>query len=327
VSKVKPYFYDPESEEKIYVEGEMIVGRSDGRDFQVRDQSVSSSHAKIIAKGEEVFVVDLDSFNSTYINGEELEPEKKYPIFKSDVVQFGDKSYYFSSIEPCQKFLDLPSLTGSLKMKLDGTGQAIVHNYDEPILDIENKRKVTSLKELRVIKDQIDTYLLEIKKVEDKIKTRENTRILLTNKEKELGEFKSYLEARQYDQAEEVEKIIQSVAQVSERLVKDTLDVEEKINVLRNQIEDLKSQMVELKKEERNNEAIVTELRNDIEIIRGRDSLLNEIELIKEDFSLMEGQSLETKVSELKKRVKSQEEFLKQTQKDYAETRFGKKAS
>ena len=327
MSKVKPYFYDPESEEKLYVEGEMIVGRSDGRDFQVRDQSVSSSHAKIIVKGEEVYVVDLDSFNSSYINGEELEPEKKYPVFKSDVVQFGDKSYYFSSVEPCQKFLDLPSLTGSLKMKLDETGQAIVHNYDEPIMDLDNKRKVTSLKELRVIKEQNDTYLMEIKKVEDKIKIRENTRSLITNKEKELGEFKSYLDARKYNKSEEVEKIIQSVTEVSERLLRDTVDIEEKINVLRNQIEDLKSQMLELKKEEKNNEAIVKELRSDIEIIKGRDSLLKEIESMKEDFSLMEGQSLESKVSELKKRVESQEEFLKKTQKDYAESRFGKKAS
>lgn len=327
MSKVKPYFYDPDSEEKIYVEGEMIVGRSDERDFQVRDQSVSSSHAKIIVKGEEVFVVDLDSFNSSYINGEELEAEKKYPVFKSDVVQFGDKFFYFSSIEPCQKFLDLPSLTGSMKMKVDETGQAIVHNYDEPILGIDNKRKITSLKELRLIKDQIDTYLLEIKKVEGKIKIRENTRRLITNKEKELDEFKSYLEARQYNKADEVEKIIQSVGEVSERLVKDTLDVEEKINILRNQIEDLKSQMLDLKQEEKNNEAIVNELRNDIEIIRGRDSLLKEIEAIREELSQMEGQSLENKINELKKRIKSQEEFLKESQKNYAETRFGKKAS
>jgi pSer/pThr/pTyr-binding forkhead associated (FHA) protein len=48
------------------------IGRLDDNTFQIAEPSVSSHHAEILLKGDEVLVRDLNSTNGTFINGEKV---------------------------------------------------------------------------------------------------------------------------------------------------------------------------------------------------------------------------------------------------------------
>lgn len=48
------------------------VGRVEDNAFQITEPSVSSHHAEIILRGNDVVVKDLNSTNGTYINGEKV---------------------------------------------------------------------------------------------------------------------------------------------------------------------------------------------------------------------------------------------------------------
>src|SRR3954465_12063457 len=48
------------------------VGRVEDNAFQIAEPSVSSHHAEIILKGNDVLIKDLNSTNGTFINGEKI---------------------------------------------------------------------------------------------------------------------------------------------------------------------------------------------------------------------------------------------------------------
>src|SRR6266566_7267856 len=48
------------------------VGRVDDNAFQIPETSVSSHHAEILLRGNDVVVKDLNSTNGTFINGEKV---------------------------------------------------------------------------------------------------------------------------------------------------------------------------------------------------------------------------------------------------------------
>lgn len=48
------------------------VGRVEDNAFQIADGSVSSHHAEIVLRGDEILIRDLNSTNGTYINGEKV---------------------------------------------------------------------------------------------------------------------------------------------------------------------------------------------------------------------------------------------------------------
>ncbi len=48
------------------------VGRVSDNAFEIPESSVSSHHAEIVLKGDEILIRDLDSTNGTFINGEKV---------------------------------------------------------------------------------------------------------------------------------------------------------------------------------------------------------------------------------------------------------------
>ncbi len=62
----------------------VTLGRLDDNVVQLASKGVSRHHAKIIADGEDFFIVDLSSGNGTVLNGITLAPEEK------NLLQFGD---------------------------------------------------------------------------------------------------------------------------------------------------------------------------------------------------------------------------------------------
>src|SRR5437868_8768435 len=62
------------------------VGRVEDNAFQIAEPSVSSHHAEIILRGNDVVIKDLNSTNGTFINGEKISESVLKP---GQVLRFG----------------------------------------------------------------------------------------------------------------------------------------------------------------------------------------------------------------------------------------------
>ncbi|RMG90033.1 MAG: FHA domain-containing protein [Chloroflexi bacterium] len=81
------------------VEGR-IIGRSgnqdgfmpdiDLNDYGAREAGVSRRHAVLVNYGGDVHIIDLDSVNGTFINGERLMPNQPYRFDQGDQISIGN---------------------------------------------------------------------------------------------------------------------------------------------------------------------------------------------------------------------------------------------
>ena len=67
-------------------QGKYILGRSDEADIKIDDRSVSRRHAEILVLKNQVVIVDLESSNGTYVNGEKIVMREVAP---GETVRFG----------------------------------------------------------------------------------------------------------------------------------------------------------------------------------------------------------------------------------------------
>ncbi len=325
MSKDSFYLYDPESEQIFEIKKLMTVGRSDSNDLPIKDQSISSKHARLTVKGGSVYVMDLDSFNSTYINANECKPEVPYKLNTADVLQFGDKVFYYNSVEANSEYLALPSMTGSFQT--EKTGHAIVRDYYDPILEAKKQKKAIGIKYLRQHKEEIEKLHENLAQVQEEIKASKNFKKHLEKKNKELSEFDSYLSSKKYSEEAEVNAIIFSIEEVSERIKSDKEALQEKIDILKNQLAELEDEMAGLDQEKDNNAAMVSALNTDIEIIKARNALILEIEKIKKDAESFNEEKYQKKIEEIKDQIQVKERQYKAAQEKYANSRFGKKGN
>lgn len=71
------------------------IGRSEGSDVRLRDESVSGSHATLLRKGDTWYVVDLRSVNGTFVNGSRVAGERQ--ISTGATLRIGRVEMLFSS--------------------------------------------------------------------------------------------------------------------------------------------------------------------------------------------------------------------------------------
>ena len=64
-------------------------------DYVIDSRSVSRFHAKIEQESEQFFLVDLNSTNGTFVNGQRLEPNEKCMIYPGDLIAFAEIGYRF----------------------------------------------------------------------------------------------------------------------------------------------------------------------------------------------------------------------------------------
>ena len=73
----------------------LYIGKMKSKvDVQIDLQVVSRVHAKIWKEDGVFYVMDLNSMNGTFLNGERLEANEKREIRPSDEVAFATASYY-----------------------------------------------------------------------------------------------------------------------------------------------------------------------------------------------------------------------------------------
>ncbi|MCR9204028.1 MAG: FHA domain-containing protein [Halobacteriovoraceae bacterium] len=321
MSELKWFLYDIENEEKVTLQenDNLTIGRASACDLVVRHGSVSGRHAKIIRKEDAFYLHVLNSFSPTFINGKEIKPEINTKLKVRDVIRFGQKIYFFSSLEPNQGAIELSSITDTFNINSQKTSDLVIHNYEEPILEIDQKKNnTTSLKSLRKEKNELEELNDQLTSLESEKLTRDKKRQYFNNKLKELREFNTYLKSKKYESEGDVHATIKSIHQVSERIDLDVSKLEEQIAKLTGEIHNLK-------KEKSTNEAIVNELTADIEIIKGRDNLKSELQALQKEINSWKEAGLSQKLIVAKELIEEKEKTFKKVQKDYADSRFGEK--
>lgn len=73
------------------------VGRADYNDIVIQDESVSTVHAKLQRREGVWVVVDLDSTNGTFVDGERIDGEA--PIAPGALLRFGEVGLMFESTD------------------------------------------------------------------------------------------------------------------------------------------------------------------------------------------------------------------------------------
>ena len=88
---VKLYIMNgPDKGRPFDLEGDIIhIGRSPDNDIQIKDNSVSRKHVKIIMRGDRYFVEDLNSKNGTFIDGNRISPGNEFEVKKGLPIAIG----------------------------------------------------------------------------------------------------------------------------------------------------------------------------------------------------------------------------------------------
>jgi pSer/pThr/pTyr-binding forkhead associated (FHA) protein len=66
-----------------------IIPDIDLSEYEAYDSGVSRIHAEIQLREDGIFIIDLDSANSTLVNGKRLDPQAPYPIRHGDLLELG----------------------------------------------------------------------------------------------------------------------------------------------------------------------------------------------------------------------------------------------
>lgn len=59
-------------------------------------QGVSRLHAKIVFEAGDFYIIDLNSTNATYINGQKIRPQQAYSLRNGDIIELGNYKLSFS---------------------------------------------------------------------------------------------------------------------------------------------------------------------------------------------------------------------------------------
>ncbi len=85
----------PQGHRYFLTQEEMVIGRDAAAEISLLDQSISRRHAKVIKRGEQVFLMDLGSANGTLINDKKLAPNEEKTLSKEDMIKLGNSILKF----------------------------------------------------------------------------------------------------------------------------------------------------------------------------------------------------------------------------------------
>jgi hypothetical protein len=81
--------------EEIPLAAHNTIGRSSANSLQVEDGFVSGSHAEILFRNGEWWLIDSGSRNGTFINTRQLPKTGRAKLAQGDVIQFGEAIFRF----------------------------------------------------------------------------------------------------------------------------------------------------------------------------------------------------------------------------------------
>lgn len=64
-------------------------------DYYIKNNIVSQSHANIITRGRQKFIVDLNSTNRTFVNGVQVPSGQEVELYENDTIKLGNEEFIF----------------------------------------------------------------------------------------------------------------------------------------------------------------------------------------------------------------------------------------
>jgi pSer/pThr/pTyr-binding forkhead associated (FHA) protein len=83
----------------------LVVGREEPADALVEDDTLSRSHFLVVREGLEFFLVDLNSSNGTWVNGQ---PVTAHRLKSGEIVVAGDSAFCFRVTVPSPTTAPIP---------------------------------------------------------------------------------------------------------------------------------------------------------------------------------------------------------------------------
>lgn len=91
---------EPGKYEPIHVNHSIVLGcMEEGCSYILKDRGISRMHAKLMEKADGLYLLDLNSTNGTYLNGQMIESGEDYKIEAGDHVAFA-KSEFYVAVQP-----------------------------------------------------------------------------------------------------------------------------------------------------------------------------------------------------------------------------------
>ena len=100
---------EPTEKRELILNDEIIsVGRDPSSVLPLPGTQISKSHARIERQGSDYFIVDLNSTNCTYVNGEKLTPASQHQLHRGDKVSIADYELEISQLGTAMSPTALP---------------------------------------------------------------------------------------------------------------------------------------------------------------------------------------------------------------------------
>jgi hypothetical protein len=100
VGWILSYTLDPMGVDYRIYEGNNSIGREPGNSITItKDTTISGKHANILYKKGKFYIKDEMAANGTFVNDEELEIEKAYPLTDGDVIRLANTTFIFKCSE------------------------------------------------------------------------------------------------------------------------------------------------------------------------------------------------------------------------------------
>jgi hypothetical protein len=94
------YTLDPMGVDYRIYEGNNSIGRDAGNTITItKDLTISGKHVNILYKKGSFWIKDEMAANGTFVNGDELEIEKAYPLNDGDKIRLANTEFKFKSCE------------------------------------------------------------------------------------------------------------------------------------------------------------------------------------------------------------------------------------
>jgi hypothetical protein len=104
VGWILSYTLDPMGVDYRIYEGNNSIGRDAGNSITItKDTTISGKHANILYKKGKFYIKDEMAANGTFVNDEELEIEKAYPLNDGDVIRLANTTFIFKCSEILEK--------------------------------------------------------------------------------------------------------------------------------------------------------------------------------------------------------------------------------
>lgn len=82
----------------LFEQDRITIGRGSSNDLTLPDQKVSTEHAEIRSREGKYLLIDRDSKNKTYVDGQRVGESEPYPLESGDVFRVGDFNIEFAPL-------------------------------------------------------------------------------------------------------------------------------------------------------------------------------------------------------------------------------------